>query len=193
MTRNSNQTTRHSLLGERGRLGTRLWFICCCTQLHVVIVFTMWLISLFISELWRYYNIWYEWAWIVYITHNWSVGITIYRKVPSKRPWALTAQAPQKLGVGPYTENLLERLNHLLASTHPPPSCLQVEARNRRRALHCSGDIQHAWPLCSRHTEGYTDNRACFCWDLQSLLVFSETWGYKYRVSTDRLFFFELK
>ena len=127
--------------------------------------------------------------WIVYITHNWSVGITIYRKVPSKCPWALAAQAPQKLGVGSYTENLLERLNHLLVSAHPRPSYLQVEARNRWRALHCSGDIQHAWPLCSRHTEGYTDNRACFCWDLQSLLVFSETCGYKYRVSTDRLFF----
>ena len=36
VTRNSNQTTRCSPLGERGRLGTRLWFLCCCTQLHVV-------------------------------------------------------------------------------------------------------------------------------------------------------------
>ena len=26
--------------------------------------------------------------------------------------------------------------------------------------------------------KGYTDNRACSCWDLQSLLVLSETWGY---------------
>ena len=26
---------------------------------------------------------------------------------------------PKKLGVGPYTENMLERLNYLLASAHP--------------------------------------------------------------------------
>ena len=26
---------------------------------------------------------------------------------------------PQKIGVGPYTENLLECLNYLLASAHP--------------------------------------------------------------------------
>ena len=63
---------------------------------------------------------------------------------------------------------------------HSRISCLQVsvDTRNGRRALHSSGDIQHASPLCSRHSEGYTDNRACSCWDLQSLLVFSEMWGY---------------
>ena len=130
----------------------------------------------------------------------------------------------KKSGLCPYTENLLECLNELLASAHPRLpnllrqsrdlllyktrngaytshhhfttfenyvrvhhrqrrsriSCLQVsvDARNRRRALHSSGDIKHAWPLCSRHTEGYTDKRACYCWGLQSLLFFSETWGY---------------
>ena len=42
-----------------------------------------------------------------------------YRKVLSKCPWPLAAQAPQKSGVGPYTENLLECLNYLLASAHP--------------------------------------------------------------------------
>ena len=121
VTRNSNQTTRHSLLGERGRLGTRLWFICCCTQLHVVIVFTVWLISLFISELWSYYNIWYEWAWIVYITHNWSVGITIYRKVPSKHPWALAVQAPPKIGDGPL-HGEPARTFKSPPGKHPPPT-----------------------------------------------------------------------
>ena len=60
---------------------------------------------------------------------------------------------------------------------HSRISCVQVsvDARNRRRALHSSGDSQHAWPLCSHHTYGYTDNRACSCW---SLLVLSKTWGY---------------
>ena len=43
-----------------------------------------------------------------------------YRKVPIKRPWALAAQAQKKKsGLCPYTENLLECLNELLASTHP--------------------------------------------------------------------------
>ena len=66
-------------------------------------------------------------------------------------------------------------------------SCLQVSVntRNRRRALHSSGDIQYAWPLCSHHTEGYTDNRACSCWDLQSLLGFF-FWDVGCRMSTDR-------
>ena len=59
---------------------------------------------------------------------------------------------------------------------HLRVSCLQVsvDIRNRQRALHSSGDSKHAWTLCSRC---YTDNRACSCWDLQSLLVVSETWG----------------
>ena len=52
--------------------------------------------------------------------------------------------------------------------------------------LPSSEDIQHAWPLCSRHTEGYTDNRACSCWNLQSLLVFPETWGYNQVQSVNR-------
>ena len=36
----------------------------------------------------------------------------MYRIVPGKHPWALAAQAP-KIGVGPYTESLLECLNHM--------------------------------------------------------------------------------
>ena len=128
---------------------------------------------------------------------------------------------PEKSGVGPYTENLLERWNYLQACAHPRLpnltrngtytshhhfkafenhvrvyhrqhhsriSCLQVsvDARNWRRALHSSGDSQHAWPLCSRHTQGYTDNRACSWWNLQSLLVLSEMWGYNQMQSINR-------
>ena len=33
--------------------------------------------------------------------------------------WVLAAQAQKKSGVGPYMENLLKHLNHLLASAHP--------------------------------------------------------------------------
>ena len=50
---------------------------------------------------------------------------TRYRKVPSSAH-GCSQFKPKKSGAGPYTENLVERLNYLLASTHPQSHSLQV-------------------------------------------------------------------
>ena len=143
-----------------------------------------------------------------------TIRYSEYRIVPKKHPWALAAQTQKKLRMGPawtlklppgrrppptsyltrngaYTSHyhFTAFENHVRVhhrQHHSTISCVQVsvDARNRQRTLHSSGDSQYAWPLCSHHTYGTLTIGhvpAEVCW------FFLRRGGtIKCRVSTDR-------
>ena len=69
-----------------------------------------------------------------------------YHLIPSKHPWALAAQAP-KLGVGSYTEGVLEWFNYPRKGAHPgcELSCMGVPINLHRRFAHALSRPAQWW------------------------------------------------
>ena len=65
-----------------------------------------------------------------------------YRIVPGKRPWALTAQAPQKYRVGRYMKEVLEWSHYLCASVHPGCKVSGQVIQNRPASSLCPCFVQ---------------------------------------------------